>query len=306
MTREDITFISGGQTCAAWLYLPADVHAPVPCVVMAHGFAGTRSDGLAAYAERFVEAGCAALVFDYRHFGDSEGEPRQLIDIGLQHEDWTAAIACARTRAEVDETRIALWGSSFSGGHVVVAGVRDGHVRAVISQAPFSDGLRQIASFSLSLNVKATLHGLRDQFRALLGRAPHYVPVIGPPGSDAILQSPESEAGYLAILGKGTRWRNECAPRVMLRVSQYRPFLQGSKLPCPWLVCIADRDDLTPPQLARELAERGGAEVHGYPIGHFDIYRGEGFEQAVADQVAFLTRNLVEADVPAALTAAGD
>ena len=124
--------------------------------------------------------------------------------------------------------------------------------------------------------------------------------------SDALLQSPDSEAGYLAILGEGTRWRNECTPRVMLRVSQYRPFLHGSQLPCPWLVGIADRDDLTPPKIARDLAERGGAEVRGYPIGHFDIYRGEGFEQAVADQVEFLTRNLVEADVPAALTAAGD
>jgi len=306
MTRQDITFTSGGQRCAAWLCLPEDVHAPVPCVVMAHGFGGTRADGLPDFAERFAEAGCAALVFDYRHFGDSEGEPRQLLDIGLQLEDWTAAIACARTRAEVDETRIALWGSSFSGGHVVVAGARDGHVQAVISQGPFSDGLKQIASFPVSLNLKVTLHALRDQFRALLGRPPHYVPVIGPPGSDAILQSPESEPGYQAIVGEGSRWRNECTPRVMLRVPQYRPFLHGPQLPCPWLVCIAERDDLTPPHIARELAEAGGAEVRNYPLGHFDIYRGAGFEQVVADQVAFLTRHLVGAEVPAALTAAGE
>ena len=127
---------------------------------------GTRADAIPRFAERFVEAGLAALVFDYRHFGDSEGEPRQLLDIGLQLEDWTAAIACARTRPEVDETRIALWGSSFSGGHVVPTGARDGHVQAVISQGPFADGLKQLASFSLALNLKMTLHGLRDQFRA--------------------------------------------------------------------------------------------------------------------------------------------
>ena len=156
MTREDITFRSGGQTCAAWLYLPDGAHGSTPCVVMAHGFGGTREDAVPRFAERFVAAGLAALVFDYRHFGDSEGEPRQLLDIGLQLEDWTAAIACARTRPEIDETRIALWGSSFSGGHVVPTGARDGHVQAVISQAPFADGLKQLASFSLALNLKMT------------------------------------------------------------------------------------------------------------------------------------------------------
>jgi fermentation-respiration switch protein FrsA (DUF1100 family) len=298
--REDITFLSGGQTCAAWLYLPDGATEPVPCVVMAHGFGGTRADAVPRFAERFVDAGIAALLFDYRHFGDSEGEPRQLLDIALQLEDWTAAIACARTRPEVDETRIALWGSSFSGGHVVPTAARDGHVQAVISQGPFADGLKQIASFPVSLNLKMTLHGLWDQIRGLLGLPPHYVPVVGPPGSDAVLQSPDSDEGYRAIVGEGSRWRNECTPRVMLRVPGYRPFRLGAQLPCPWLVCIAERDDLTPPEIARELAERGGAEVRGYDLGHFEIYVGEGFERIVSDEAAFLVRNLVETRIPAA------
>jgi pimeloyl-ACP methyl ester carboxylesterase len=300
MTREDITFASGGTTCAAWLYVPEGAHDPAPCVVMAHGFGGTRADAVPDFAERFVEVGMAVLLFDYRHFGDSEGEPRQLVDIGLQLEDWTAAIACARTRDQVDETRIALWGSSFSGGHVVATAVRDGQVRAVISQGPFADGLKQIASFPLSLNAKITLLALRDQFQALIGRPPHYVPVIGPPGSNAVLQSPESEPGYMAIIGEDSRWRNECTPRVMLRVPRYRPFRLGPQLTCPWLVCIADRDDLTPPQIARELAEAGGADVRGYDLSHFDIYRGAGFEQVVGDQAGFLQRHLGEVRTVAA------
>jgi fermentation-respiration switch protein FrsA (DUF1100 family) len=208
--------------------------------------------------------------------------------------------ACARTRPEIDETRIALWGSSFSGGHVVPTAVRDGHVQAAISQGPFADGLKQLGSFPLSLNLKMTVHGLRDQFRGMLGRPPHYVPVVGPPGSDAVLQSPDSDEGYRAIVGEDSRWRNECTPRVMLRVASYRPFRIGSQLPCPWLVCIAERDDLTPPRIARELAERAGAEVRGYDLSHFEIYRDKGFQQVVADQVAFLQRHLVQAGVPAA------
>jgi hypothetical protein len=86
----------------------------------------------------------------------------------------------------------------------------------------------------------------------------------------------------------------------MLRVPGYRPFRLGAQLPCPWLVCIAERDDLTPPEIARELAERGGAEVRGYDLGHFEIYVGEGFERIVSDEAAFLVRNLVETRIPAA------
>ena len=300
MARSDIMFPSGGKRCAAWLYLPEGDGSPAPCVVMAHGFGGTRSDALPAFAERFVEAGLAALVFDYRHFGDSEGEPRQLIDIDLQLEDWTAAIACARTRPEVDPARIALWGSSFSGGHVVVAGARDGQVQAVVSQGPFADGLRQITSFPLSLNLKITAHALRDQFRAVLGRSPHYLPVVSAPGANGVLQSPDCEPGYLAIIGEESLWRNECTPRVFLQVPRYRPFLRGPDLPCPWLVCIADRDDLTPPAVAAELAEAGGAEVRHYDLGHFDIYVGAGFEQVAGDETAFLVRHLAAHPVPAA------
>jgi hypothetical protein len=108
----------------------------------------------------------------------------------------------------------------------------------------------------------------------------------------------------MAIVGEGSRWRNECTPRVFLRVPAYRPFRRGSDLPCPWLVCIAERDDLTPPEIARELAHECRAHVRHYPLGHFDIYRAGGFEQVVADQVEFLRRHLVEKRAPAPARAA--
>ena len=115
VARSDVKFPSGGVNCSAWLYRP-DADGSLPLVVMAHGFAGTRDMRLDAYAERFAQAGIAALLFDYRHFGASEGEPRQLLDIGKQHEDYRAAIAYARRLGWVDADRIALFGSSFSGG----------------------------------------------------------------------------------------------------------------------------------------------------------------------------------------------
>src|SRR5882672_11296942 len=123
--REDVAFASGGETCAAWLYRPQDGGERAPCVVMAHGFSATRGDTLPAYAERFAAAGMAVLLFDYRHFGDSTGEPRQLLDIGRQQADYRAAIAFARTQGGIDAQRIALFGTSFSGGHVVAVAAKD-------------------------------------------------------------------------------------------------------------------------------------------------------------------------------------
>ena len=64
-----------------------------PGVVLAHGWTGVREQRLDAYAERFAGAGLAALVFDYRHFGASSGEPRQLLDVKRELADWQAAIA---------------------------------------------------------------------------------------------------------------------------------------------------------------------------------------------------------------------
>src|ERR1700756_4395883 len=122
MQREDVWFNSGRNRISAWLYRPASdgSEAKAPLLVMAHGLGAVRTMRLDAYAERFCAAGYACLVFDYRHFGASDGQPRQLLDVERQLADWSAAIAFARSRTDVDNKRIVLWGTSFGGGHVIV------------------------------------------------------------------------------------------------------------------------------------------------------------------------------------------
>ena len=115
--REDITFESAGGRCAAWFLRPAS-NPPHPVVVFGHGLGGVKKQRLAAFAERFAAAGVAALAFDYRHFGDSDGQPRQLVSVRRQLDDWEAAVRCVRARPDVDAHRVALWGTSFAGGHV--------------------------------------------------------------------------------------------------------------------------------------------------------------------------------------------
>ena len=139
--RTDITFHSGDDWCAGWLYRPEGFEGPRPLMVMAHGFSGTKELRLPAYAERFCAAGIGVLLFDYRHFGSSGGEPRQLLDISRQHADFRRALAYARDLDWVDPKGVGLFGSSFSGGHVLAVGAADGRVAAIVSQCPFTDGL---------------------------------------------------------------------------------------------------------------------------------------------------------------------
>ena len=134
---------------------------------MAHGFSATRRDRLPAYAERFADAGFAVLLFDYRGFGDSAGEPRQIIDIKAQHADYEAAIAAARGLEGIDPARIALFGSSFSGGHVVALAARHPELAAAIAQVPFADGIAQLRITPPRVALRATLDGIRDQIARL-------------------------------------------------------------------------------------------------------------------------------------------
>jgi pimeloyl-ACP methyl ester carboxylesterase len=303
MLREDVTFDAWGDRCAAWLYRPDPQGATaadprgVPCIVMAHGFAGVREAGLAVFAERFALAGFAVLLFDYRGFGASEGAPRQLASVPRQLADWAAAIAYARTLDGIDPERIAVWGTSFSGGHVVATAARDHRLAAAVAQAPFADGVRQALSLPPAQALRLTVAALRDELGSRRGKAPRMVPAVGPPGSLAVMTSPDAEPGYRAIVPPGSPWRNEVAARIGLRVLAYRPVSRASDVACPLMVAICDDDAVTPPDVALRLAQAAprGELVRYAGAGHFDVYVGETFERAVVDQVAFFTEHLLAA-----------
>lgn len=290
--RSDVVFSSGGTDCAAWLYRP-DREGRLPLVVMAHGFSGTRELRLDAYAERFAAAGLGVLLFDYRHFGASGGEPRQLLDIAKQHADYDAAIAYGRGLDWVDPDRVALFGSSFSGGHVLAIAAQDGRIAAVVSQCPFTDGLATLPKLGVANIARMTLAGLRDQVGALVGRTPRYIPAVGPPGSFAVMTTPDAEPGITALIPSETRWENRVAARIALRVASYRPGRAAAKLTCPVLFCLCDNDSLAPADTAAKYAAAAPrSEVRRYPIGHFEIYVDPTWQDAVAVQSEFLVGNL--------------
>jgi fermentation-respiration switch protein FrsA (DUF1100 family) len=290
--RRDATFLSGGVTCRAWVYVPDEsVRRSVPCIVMAHGLSGTRDASLEPYAERFSAAGFYVVLFDYRYLGDSDGEPRQLVSIPCQLEDWKSAIAFARTLPGVDADRIGLWGCSLSGGHVIVAAARDNRIAAVSAQCPMLDGhasarkVRKQVGFGKIARLAAA--SIYDSVRAAFGLAPYYVPLVAPAGQLAAMPTADAYDGLKAIVPPG--WRNQVAARLFLRLPFYRPIRYARGVKCPALLITCEKDTVVSTEAASKTAELMGdkARLVSLPIGHFDIYLGEWFERSSRAQLDF-------------------
>lgn len=291
--REDIQFPSGDDSISAWLYRPTG-DGPAPLLVMAHGLGGVRSMRLDAYAERFSASGYACLVFDYRNFGDSGGRPRQVLDVGMQLADWAAAVDHARTLPGIDPDRIALWGTSFAGGHVMATAARLPGIAAAVAQCPFTDGIASARTITNPLIVaRVTTRAVRDVLASKRGRPPVMVATAGRPGEVALMNTPDAYAGYLRLVPDGVDLTNEVSARIALQVFAYRPGRLTPKISCPILFCVCEADSVAPAAATlRHAAKAPRGEVKLYPEGHFAIYVDDAFERVIADQLAFLDKHL--------------
>ena len=295
--REKIAFVSGADTCAGHLFVPeatADSGRRWPAVVLGHGFSGTM-DRLVPHAERFAAGGIAALVFDYRGFGESGGRPRQVVDLPSQREDLRATIAWVRERGDLDPGRVALWGNSLGGAHVISVAADDPGIAAVIAQIPFN-GFPRVRDRSATASLRLLAAILWDALRGRLGLLPAYIPMIGRPGELAVVSTTEAQRHLRTLAGEAgtTRWRNQVAPRGLLQMQRYRPALDAARLQAPLLVCLAIDDTETPEATARELADRAPhGTVRRYPGTHFDFYADPSVrDRALTDQLSFLRKHL--------------
>ncbi|MQA13611.1 MAG: alpha/beta fold hydrolase [Pseudonocardiaceae bacterium] len=278
MDRQDIAFDAEGVTLRGWFYQAAGVSGPAPTVVMAHGFSAVKEMYLDSYAETFAAGGLNALVFDNRNFGASDGEPRQEIDPWAQVRDYRHAITYATTLPGVDATRIGVWGSSYSGGHVLVVGAIDRRVGAVVSQVPMVSGYDNIRAL-----VRADfLAGFRQQFDTdrqarFAGQAPAMVPVVAEdPLAPSALPTPDSWRWFTET-GKtrAPSWRNEVTLRTVEMLGEYEPRTYLPRIsPTPLLMLVAREDHLTPAEISIAAYDQAHEpkKLVILPDGHFDAY----------------------------------
>jgi pimeloyl-ACP methyl ester carboxylesterase len=295
-TRQKVFIDVDGVALAAWHH-PGTNGA---CVVMAGGTGVTKEPATDRFAARFHEAGFSVLAFDFRGFGESAGEPRQVVRVREQLRDWEAAAAFARELPEV--TTVALWGFSLSGGHVIRVAARADGVAAVIAQAALADGqaaapnaLRHMTPLALA---RLTGRGVLDALGGLLGRRPLLVPLAGARGDVASITTPDSADAGRALNpgGRYPAWQQEVAARSALTIGFYRPARDAARVRCPLLVVAYedDRSALPGPAIrAGEHAPRG--EVVRLPGGHYAAFL-EAHEQTVDAELEFLRRHLLRGE----------
>ncbi len=294
--RRDVSFDVEGTTVRAWLYLPDDLSSSVGCVVMAHGLGGTKAALLDTYASRFREAGHAVLAFDYRFLGESDGEPRQLVWIPHQLRDYEVAIAYARGLEEIDGSRIGLWGTSLSGGHVVVLASRDQDIACVTAQCPLLEGdaggMDALRKIGLGTALRILPHAQRDLVRSWFGLSEHKIPLFGRTNTLAAMPYDDAWSFFEEIAPEG--FVNEVCARIAIRMDKYHPVNHAKKVRCPVQLQLCDEDVTTPPSTVEKMEDRLGSllQVVHNPIDHFDIYQGEHFEKAVTEQIAFFDEHL--------------
>jgi fermentation-respiration switch protein FrsA (DUF1100 family) len=276
--RQDIELDAEGVTLRGWLYLPDRASGPVPTIVMAHGFSAVKEMYLDAFAEAFAAGGLGAVVFDNRNFGASDGEPRQEIDPWAQVRDYRHAITWAQARPEVDPDRIGVWGSSYSGGHVLVLGAIDKRIGCVVAQVPLVSGLRNIQRL-VRQDFLAPNRALFAQDRAarFRGEPPAMIPVVDPdPMAVSALPTADSWEWFSQTAkDRAPAWKNEVTLRTVEMLMEYEPGDYVERIsPTPLLMVVAAGDHLTPADLALEAYQRAREpkRLELLPGGHFEAY----------------------------------
>jgi hypothetical protein len=297
--RADVEFPSRGQICRGWLYRPGGASARASgAVVMAHGFSGVREMFLPEFAERFAAAGLAVLVFDYRWLGASDGEPRGQIFPEEQREDYRNAISWISQQPGIDAQRIGIWGTSYSGGHVLALAAFDRRVKAAVAQVPLINAWGQV----LRTGGRDALHGLLgmlafDRAARFLTGAVNTLPVVAPPGQPCVLSTPDAWEWFEKTgAERAPAWRNAVTLESLERMVEYHP-ADAIELvsPTPLLVIAAEHDSLISIELVREAVARAGdpKQLLALGCGHFDVYASDPwFERASSAAADWFRRHL--------------
>ena len=277
--REDIAFkTEDGVTLRGWHFVPEGRSQRFPTIVMAHGFSGVKEMYLDDFAKCFADAGLAAIVFDNRNFGASDDQPRQEINPHQQISDYRDAITFAETLPQTDSARIGVWGSSFSGGHVLVVGATDRRVKCVVSQVPSISGYansRRMTRPDLAARMNSMLDA--DRRNRYQGKPSAMLPVISEnPAGPAALPQHETWVWFTdTSKSRAPAWKNEITLRSVEMVRAYEPgnyIPQISPTPLLMIVALEDHVAFADEALAayeRALEPKKLVMLKG---GHFDAY----------------------------------
>lgn len=284
---------NSGDDIEAWVYLPAG-EGPHPAVVMAHGVGAVKAGGLQPFAERFQREGFAAVVFDYRQWGGSDGQPRDELSVPRELADYGTVIGWTAAQATTDASRIFAWGTSFAGMYIVELAASDSRIAGAIAQSPLTDGLAAAALIPLPKSIRLVGLALLDRVGSVFGRPPLYIPNSGAPGELAVGATEDALFGLkLMTPREPVDWHNRVAARSLLSVTAHRPVRRAAAIRCPILLVVPEQDTMAPIGPTLRVAKKApDAELFRSRGGHYDIYEGgRDHDNVLNAEVEFLHRH---------------
>ena len=287
--RKTVSFDSKGLRCSAWLYVPDErIDQKLPAIIMAHGFSCVKEQTLPDVAELFVAAGFVTLLFDYRFFGDSEGEPRnQLFPLEMV-EDYRNAITWLSEQKEVDPQRIGIWGTSYSGGLVLYVGTFDKRVKAVVAVVPYTfspESQRAINPENWDIDSEFLLGDRIERYR---NGVINYMKVVAPEGQPCKFPGKEAYDFFMSTQETAPNWRNQVTFESLEKMREFDPISSIRLLsPTPLLLIPAENDNFIPLDGVKATYEKAlePKAISILPIGHFDIYREPWLSKAADEAI---------------------
>ena len=301
--RREVAFESCGATLRGWLFLPEGAPGPVPAIAMAPGMSGVKEQSIVRFAEFFAANGLAALAYDNINFGASGGEPRQEVDPALQKRGYSDAVTFLMMQPDIDRDRIGIWGTSFSGGHVLEVAAIDRRVKCVVAQVPSMSGTRNfLRRVRPDLRAAALARLAADREARFRGEPPAMIPAVAAEEGAPCVMAGRAAYEYFTRTGEGApNWRNEVTLRSVefargVETAAFLPFIS----PTPLLLIVAVEDELVPSDVALDEYRRARPpkKLILLPGGHFSPY---GEEYALTSTAArdWFRLHLIDGGTPA-------
>jgi pimeloyl-ACP methyl ester carboxylesterase len=248
--EQPVEFQSCGLTIRGVLFGPDDASGLLPTVVMAGGWCYTKEIVMPHVARILLDVGVQTLAFDYRGFGESDGDRRQHIDPWMQIEDYRNAISYVEGRDDVDAGAIGVFGISYSGGHSLILAAIDPRIRAVVSLVPVIDGYANMRRAHGEFRFRDLEHAiLADRRSRFAGKAEGYLPhATEAPNEELSVWPFPITARTFAEIKRTEAPRYDKMSTVesteLLLAYNVFPYL-GRILNTPVLVLVAEGDNLT-------------------------------------------------------------
>lgn len=271
-----VEFLSEADLVRGTLYVP-DASGPLPAVALGHGWGMVAGGDLEDYARAIAARGIICLSFDFRRLGASDGLPRQEIDPAWQIEDYRSAITYLTALPEVDADRIGIWGSSYSGGHVLQVAATDARVRCVVSQVPtisgYTAGRRRVSPGNTAA-LQARFAEERRSRQA--GNPPTMLRQVGVDGgADIGYPGQESYDYMMAQAERCPLWQNAVTLRSLELARACEPGAWVSRIgPAALMMIVADADVQTPTDMQLDAfnTAREPRELVLVKGGHYSAY----------------------------------